>query len=461
MKVKSKLALGGVVLSMAASCFIPLNSIASDADGFKKFETMEYYTKHANELNQEDWYEDYASKFTELTGEQKTALKGLHYYLRLNPTVDLNSISEDSESNPDNVKRVIRLMPKSDFEKMFPESKKGPCSYDNFLKAVAVLPGFCSDYKDFHKLTGLEPTEEMKDPDLIAKKILAAVMANAIQETSNSGQGDEPPLSQKIIGTFATIKEKEEPDYNTRHMGPFAIGHKWDKVAEGNIYSGRGVHQVTYAVNYANISLILYGDLRLVKYPDLLTSDSLITWLTTLVYFILPQSQYPTIAELFDGQWDRHLDMLTSQPEDFRNNYRKEFPVCVLLINGGIECGSVGRENGEKYPSIANNTKIRGGAYYHFAKNLKIDEKELFANNSPIDKDALTADEVLKACYSISQKRSIDDGGQEKVKGIYDGLNWFRYFFLLQEGGKIKPIAYSDYEMPFVIFGGKNVEKLY
>ena len=452
--VKSKtLTLGCGILTIAGTLLFSQN-VCAETDGFNTFETEKYYEKHANELTTEDWYEDYASKLPGLTEAQKISLKGLHYYLKLNPSVDLNEIkTHEDSSNPDNVNRVIRLMPEDDYEKMFPESLKGPCSYLNLLKAVAVLPGFCSDYKDFNKLTALEPTEEMADPDLVAKKILAAVMANAVQETSNSGQGPTPSLSQKIPGTFATIKEQEKPDYNTRHMGPFDADHKWENVAKGNIYSGRGVHQITYAVTYANISLILYGDLRLVKYPDLLTSDTLIPWLTTLVYFIMPQSQYPTIAEVFDGQWEKHLDS-TGKPEEFINRYKKEFPVCVLLINGGIECGSVGKGQGA---SIANNTKIRGGAYYHFVNNFKIEGKTLFVDDSPIDSDAVPANEMLKQCYLISQTK----GPNETVEGILNGLNWYRPFFLIYENSEIKPISYCVGEMPFTVFAGSNVAKLY
>jgi hypothetical protein len=454
--VKSKtLSLGCGILTIAGTLLFSQN-VYAEADGFKTFETEQYYENNVNELTTDDWYDDFASTLQGMDEAKKTALKGLHYYLKLNPSVDLNGIkTHDDPSNPDNVNRVIRLMPEEDYEKMFPNSKEGPCSYINFLKSVALLPGLFSDYKDFKGKTGLEPTEDMGSPDLIAKKILAAIMANAVQETSNTGKGDFPTMEEKVPGTFSTVKEDEAAKYNVDMKIFDPKSGAWGFVAEGNIYSGRGVHQVTYVMNYANISLILYGDLRLVKYPDLLASDTILPWLTTLVYFIMPQSQYPTIAEVFDGQWERYLDTLNVGPN--KEKYKIEFPVCVLLINGGIECGdaAIVKENMTEKQKKAirqanNNTAIRGSAYHHFVGGIPIKGKVLFSDDSPEYKKSLTGEEVFKACLSISQTDSVPAS-----KGIYTiPLSWHRPFFLQDD---LKPATwYTDY----MVFAGINIERL-
>jgi hypothetical protein len=242
-------------------------------------------------------------------------------------------------------------------------------------------------------------------------------------------------------------------------MGPFAAGQPWDFVAKGNIYSGRGVHQITYCMTYANISLFLYGDLRLVKYPDLLASDTVLPWLTTLVYFVLPQSQYPTIAEVFDGQWERFLDGLNVD-KAFKDKYKNEFPVCVQLINGGVECGDaaiVKKDMTEKVKKAIrqanNNTTIRGSAYHHFVGGIPVDGKELFDKSSPEYDKSLTGKEVLKVCLTISQ----NDTNPES-KGIYQVLNWYRKFFL--KGNNMEPIPFSPEKNPFLVFAGKNMEIL-
>ena len=458
--VKSKtLTLGCGILTIAGTLLFSQN-VCAEADGFKTFETEQYYENNVYELTTDDWYDDFASTLTGMDEAKKTALKGLHYYLKLNPSVDLNGIkTHEDPSNPDNVNRVIRLMPENDYEKMFPNSKEGPCSYINFLKSVALLPGLFSDYKDFKGKTGIEPTEEMQNPDLVAKKILAAIMANAVQETSDTGKDDFPTMEQKVPGTFSTVKEPEAAKYNVDMKIFDPKSGAWGFVAEGNIYSGRGVHQVTYVMNYANISLILYGDLRLVKYPDLLASDTILPWLTTLVYFVMPQSQYPTIAEVFDGQWARYLDNLhvDSAYSVNKERYKKEFPVCVLLINGGIECGdasivkeSMSAEQKKRVKQANNNTAIRGSAYHHFVGGIPIDGKELFDKSSPEYKKSLTGEKVLETCLSISQTDS-----DPATKGIYSiPLSWHRPFFLQDN---LQPATwYTDY----MVFAGKNVERL-
>jgi hypothetical protein len=207
--VKSKtLTLGCSILAITGM-FLFSQNVCAETDGFNAFETVQYYENNVYELTTDDWYDDFASKLSGLTDADKTALKGIHYYLSLNPSVDLNGIkTHEDPSNPDNVNRVIRLMAEEDFQNMFPNSKEGACSYENLLKAVALLPGLFSDYKDFKAKTGIEPTEEMDNPDLVAKKILAAIMANAVQETSNTGKGDFPTMEEKVPGAFSTLKEE-------------------------------------------------------------------------------------------------------------------------------------------------------------------------------------------------------------------------------------------------------------
>ncbi|MCP4176881.1 MAG: hypothetical protein GY756_03870 [bacterium] len=456
MKVLKILTFGWGVFTIATCFFLSQNvCTAADnekakADGFKTFETQGYYEEHVAEFTTEDWL-DFASHLNDHLPKNKlNELRGLRYYLRINSSINLTEIqTHDCHKNPDNVNRVIRLMPENLFEEMFPNSKTGPCSYINFLKSVALLPGLFSNYKDFQQETGLQPTAEMTKPDLLAKKILAAIMANAVQETSNTGEGTIPTMEQKVPGAFAVIAEPEKQSYNDSGMGVFAPGQPWDFVAKGNIYSGRGVHQITYGMNYANISLILYGDLRLVKYPNLIVSDTVLPWLTTLIYFVMPQSQYPTIAEVFDGQWERHLNS-PSITASWKDRYMKEFPMCVLLINGGIECGQKSMGTTALIKSANNNTKIRGGAYRHFVEDIPIDGKELFDKHAPKYEGALTGEEVVKACHAISQNDK-----EESSKGLYQGLNWHRYFFILDYSFKL-----ASWNTGNMVFCGSNIEKL-
>jgi hypothetical protein len=455
---------------------------ACASNGEITFESEQHYLTNAGEVTESDWLNDFfipqygkdgvneallvPVAGTPPAAEQIKLLRDLHYYLRLNHNVDLDHIDpNDSTSvhNPANVNRVIRLMPKANFEAMFTNGNSNPgepCSYLNFLKAVALLPGLFSDYMDpdngFERLTGLEPTEEMKDPDKVAIKILSAIMANAVQETSSSGSPDEDgntTMESKIPGTFGTLEEQNVTgwDYNSQSMGPFnTYKEPYGPLAyvaqiEGkNInYYGRGVHQITYAINYANNSLFLYGDLRLVRYPELLKSNSILPWLTTLVYFAIPQARYPSIAEIFDGQWKRHVDG-SNASENIKTLYIQEFPMCVLCINGGIECGDAAKLDTDDVKLANNNTKIRGNAYKLFVENNTYDEKRLFAGEVT-GISALTGDEVLTTCKEISQKGIQGDGG-----ATVPDIAWRRYFFLAG-------VVPSETATDWMAFAGNNV----
>ena len=477
MKLLAKFRLFCHLLLIGALCIITQSVYADTPDGFHTFASQEEYVKNAAEITGKDWLNDFVIPTFKPEGWVLTPLKGIHYYLRLDPKVDITHIkTTDSDSNPENVNRVIKLMPKEKYEMMFPKSINGPASYIHLLQSVAMLPGLFSDYKDFKSFTGLEPTEDMKKPDLIAKKILAAIMGNAVQETSNTGQGNIPTMLQKIPGTFSVLIEgadeeerKKFTDYNTQSMGPFSgypsdtTKGPWQFVAGENLYYGRGIHQITYCMNFANISLFLYGDLRLVKYPDLLASDSILPWLTTLVYFVLPQSQYPTIAEVFDGQWDRYIETKKSTfGAEYAKRYLNQFPVCVLLINGGIECGQASLADLRTDPKekedvelANNNTKIRGESYHHFVEPIPVEGKELFSAVAPKCDDSLTGVQVLNVCHTISQNDEEDSS-----KGIYRGLQWFRSFFILAPADSAPPTLINHYS-DYMVFGGKNVEILF
>ena len=441
-----------LVLTMSLpSLSIRLIADETKADGFHSFESEAYYESHASEFQTDDWFNDFVLKKLKLNTDQLNQLNGLHYYLRIDPTAKVYNFNEIDNRNPENVNRVIKLMPRAQFDAMFPNSTKGPCSYEHFLQAVAYLPGLFSDYDDFSTQTSLNKTDEMKNPDLVAEKILSAIMANAVQETSTSGQGNFPTLEQKVPGTFATLKENPTDTYNSISMGPFAPNQPWESVAAGNLYYGRGVHQITYGMTYANISLFLYGDLRLMKYPDLLATDTVLPWITTLVYFVLPQSQYPTIAEIFDGQWKKHIEGVTGDKE-WKARYLNEFPMCVLLINGGIECGQSSLKTDLETQMANNNTKIRGDAYYHFAGIIPVNNKLLLnEKNAEVVKDVLDGKQVLDICHTISQNDPAGSGS----KGLYQGLRWYRFFFIT------KDLVPANYATDYMVFGGKNIQMLF
>jgi hypothetical protein len=68
------------------------------------------------------WFDYWSGQDRSFQTKQQ-ALSTLRYYVRVDGKVDLSIITETvSNHNPDNVNRVIRLMPNARFESRFPNS---------------------------------------------------------------------------------------------------------------------------------------------------------------------------------------------------------------------------------------------------------------------------------------------------------------------------------------------------
>ncbi len=340
---------------------------------FKYFEPLrdlKYYEEHINDFKPNNWLDFWAkSNLPGTKGDFTSKLATLKYYIRVS-NVDLSKIEEqESPNNPDNVNRIIRIMPKAKFEKVFPYTADTKTerngfipgitfSYLNFLKAAAVLPGYCGDYDDFP----LNDSTHLMchDPEIIAKRFLATTMAHAVQETSDQGpKENEFDLDLKIKGTFGHLKEANAQSLKYHDAsGPFGPQGYLYYLTENNCYYGRGAKQLSYPSNYANVSLLLYGDLRLVKYPQLV-EESVLPFLTSIAYMLIPKSGNPSLAEVMDGSWSEALH--NAAPADFKKIYDRDFPLTVLLVNGGPEC------NGKTDIPSVNRSRYRIDAYNKFS----------------------------------------------------------------------------------------------
>lgn len=343
---------------------------------FKPMESLEYYRAHVNDFKSSDssansWLYYWANSGINGTKDASfsTKLETLAYYIRIK-NVDMSKIKEIvSPTNPDNVNRIIKLMPKDKFEAMFPHTAKPnnevngfypgrTFTYLNFLKAAAVMPGYCGNYEDYPIN---DKTKFMKDPDVVAKKFLATTFAHAVQETSNTGAKDFN-LFAKIPGTFGHVREAGSPGRYLDAGGPFGPNGYLNYLTVGNSYFGRGAKQLSYPSNYANVSLLLYGDLRLVKFPQLVEEENVLPFLTAIAYALLPKSSNPSIAEIMDGTWSQKLHD-SNAPSSFRETYDRDFPLTVLIVNGGPEC------NGHTDSDSVDKSKYRIDAYNYFSKD--------------------------------------------------------------------------------------------
>ena len=395
-------------------------------------------------------------------------LDALKYYVRVRGAdeCDLSKIKETvDKKNPDNVNRVIRLMPKEKFEKMFPMSVKMTevngfipgkvYSYLNFLKAVAVMPGYCGDYKN-------DPSpyiqEQLRnDPhfaEKTAKKFLATTLAHAVQETTNEGDSrtgewrtSNSGFLSKVHGTFGHVREQNAQDLKYPDTkGPFAEGGNLHYLTSGNKYYGRGAKQLSYPVNYSNTSLLLYGDLRLVKYPNLVEKD-ILPFLTAITYTLIPKSKNPSIAEIMDGSWS-HKWSASEAPESDKKIYNRDFPLTVLIVNGGPECNGhidIGDENAHTKEEINSIKSVANS-------KTRIDGYEYFSTGSDLlDPNVTYEIEEGPDYYKVDQlKANYINTGNPSKEQEYRRLFERHYYYL--NGSVI------NYDEGIQIFGGKAVD---
>gem|GEM_PF-4832204 len=471
-------------------------------------------------------------------GVSASSLANLRYYVRRNPL----PVTDANFKQFENVQRVMRLLPEYKFNKMFPFTRfllgaenvmvtdlngtsfmtgaaSDPSSalalvywhtpgtlgrqphsvyfsYDNFLKAVALMPGFCGDYSDYPD-EALRPELQAR-ADLIARKFLASVFAHAVQETSNSGSGTAATMSEKIPGTFASVVEVNGGLYpddeglfgikvggSIANKGPLyplnllpgGAVHEGKPVSHA--YCGRGIKQTSYPTNYANASLFLFGDLRLLAYPELIEEPGIMAFLSGLVYAMQPKDSNPSIFEVMDGTFHRKLAELAANPataadpafQAFVATYDQEFPLTVLLVNGGPEC------NGNK--DNKNNTKIRIAAYNDFVTtDALLNHVQVGGADAttpaftPINPDSTTGDQFVPAtAATVANEYYNLTGNQETcqlllintINQINSNLAWCKMFarpiyFGPNWQDKLAVQAYAYRTLP--IFGGKPVHEV-
>ena len=83
---------------------------------------------------------------------------------------------------------------------------------------------------------------------------------------------------------------------------------------EGNAYFGSGAKQLSHPVNYATLSILLFGKpYILMKYPDLVSTTRLA--LGSAVYFAsTPISSKPAMIKVIDGNYQPNA---TNQSRNF------------------------------------------------------------------------------------------------------------------------------------------------
>ena len=212
--------------------------------------------------------------------------------------------------------------------------KKDFYSYDAFIKAAKRFPRF---------LTGGTLTQK--------KRELAAFLANIAHETN--GGWDEAPGGRFAWGLY--FLEERGCEKGCDHYTD-TTRKKFPPVP-GRSYHGRGPMQLSWNYNYAQFSRFYFNDQqRLLKKPDLLSSDPVVSFASAIWFWTTPQFPKPSCHEIMSGKWKPLL-------KDSIGGRLPGFGAVMNVINGGVECGG----------STSQKAALRLLFYTFFCKYFKVD----------------------------------------------------------------------------------------
>jgi len=205
----------------------------------------------------------------------------------------------------------------NDWSRLFPHryavNAKGRdfYSFHAFAAAVEKYPGFLSE-KDVAS----------------QKRELAAFLANIAQETS--GGWEQAPGGYFTWGLYFVAENGGKGILNayadtSKHIYP---------PVTGKLYFGRGPAQLSWNYNYGQFSEAWFGNKdTLLKDPDRLIRDPVLSFASALWFWMTPQSPKPSCHQIMSGEWE-------PTPDDLKKGRLPGFGATVNVLNGGVECGT-------------------------------------------------------------------------------------------------------------------------
>ncbi|PKF79545.1 carbohydrate-binding protein [Vibrio sp. vnigr-6D03] len=284
---------------------------------------------------------------------------------RLNSIVE--AIDAGVATNPDNVKRVERVFPRSEWD-FLTQMAAPEYTYTKFLRAIGKFPAFCGDYTDG------------RDADAICKKSIVTAFAHFAQETgghiAKDNVWDNPLALEEWQQALVHVREmgwsEGQPGYTTGCGQNDWQNRRWP-CAPNQGYFGRGAKQLSYHFNYGPFSEVMYdGDATVLLNNPALVADTWLNLASAIWFYLTPQAPKPAMLHVIDRTWK------PSQREiDAGIGYG--FGTTINIINGGIECGEQNKNKGQP----VNRIRYWEGLAAHYNIPIEADESNTCWQQTP------------------------------------------------------------------------------
>ncbi|WP_269633450.1 glycoside hydrolase family 19 protein [Pelomonas sp. BJYL3] len=238
----------------------------------------------------------------------------------------VTAVAPGLASNPENVKRVEKILPVSQWEYLFSQRDKS-YTYTGLLQAIAKFSGVCMTYTDG------------RDSDAICRKTLATMFAHFTQETGAHDPNSPTPQWRQALYFVRESGCSESSygcPYNNECNPTTWQGQTWPcgKDAQGRFkqYFGRGAKQLSYNYNYGPFSDAMFGDVKVLLNNPEQVADTWLNLASAVFFYVYPASPKPSMLHVVDGTWKPNA-------VDTAAGIKPGFGATTNIINGGIECG--------------------------------------------------------------------------------------------------------------------------
>ncbi|MGY3568905.1 chitinase [Vibrio paucivorans] len=287
--------------------------------------------------------------------------------LETRPNAVVEAIEPGAAANPENVKRVERVFPQSEWD-FLTQMATHEYTYTRFLRAIGKFPAFCGEYTDG------------RNSDAICEKSIVTAFAHFSQETgghiAKDNISDNPLALEEWQQALVHVREmgwsEGQEGYTTGCGQDYWQNRRWP-CAAGQGYFGRGAKQLSYHFNYGAFSEVMYdGDATVLLNNPGLVADSWLNLASAIWFFLTPQAPKPAMLHVIDRTWTPSLREI-----DAGIGYG--FGTTINVINGGIECGEQNKEKGQP----VNRIRYWEGLSSHYQIPLEADEKNTCWQQTP------------------------------------------------------------------------------